>query len=51
MLTLAHRVGLARNTVQARLSRMEAVGALTSFDRRINAAALGYPLTAFIRRR
>ena len=48
VLTLADRVGLARNTVQARLSRMEAEGALISLDRRINAAALGYPLTAFI---
>lgn len=48
VLTLADRVGLARNTVQARLARMEAEGALTSFDRRISSAALGYPLTAFI---
>jgi DNA-binding Lrp family transcriptional regulator len=34
--------------VQARLAGLEARGAVTSFERRINPAALGYPLTAFV---
>jgi DNA-binding Lrp family transcriptional regulator len=46
VLALAERVGLSRNTVQARLARLEQ--ALGSFDRRIDPAALGYPLTAFV---
>lgn len=45
---LAERLGLSRNTVQARLARLEERGALDSFERRINPAALGYPLTAFV---
>jgi DNA-binding Lrp family transcriptional regulator len=45
---LAERLGLSRNTVQARMARLEESGAFLSFDRRINPAALGYPLTAFI---
>jgi DNA-binding Lrp family transcriptional regulator len=48
VLALAERVGLARNTVQARLARLEQGGALASFEQRIDPAALGYPLTAFI---
>ncbi|GAA4880202.1 Lrp/AsnC family transcriptional regulator [Saccharopolyspora cebuensis] len=43
---LAERVGLSRNTVQARLAKLEAV--LASFENRIDPAVLGYPLTAFI---
>lgn len=49
---LADATGIARNTAQtrlARLARLEAGGALGSFGRRVEpAAALGYPLTAFI---
>ncbi|MHA6793642.1 Lrp/AsnC family transcriptional regulator [Pseudonocardia bannensis] len=48
VLALAERVGLSRNTVQARLARLEERGALSSFERRIDPAALGYPLTAFV---
>lgn len=48
VLALAERVGLSRNTVQARLARLETRGGLHSFERRINPAALGYPLTAFV---
>ncbi|MCU1664320.1 MAG: transcriptional regulator, AsnC family [Pseudonocardia sp.] len=48
VLALAERLGLSRNTVQARLAGLEARGAVTSFERRINPAALGYPLTAFV---
>jgi DNA-binding Lrp family transcriptional regulator len=48
VLSLAERVGLSRNTVQARLARFEDRGALTTFEQRIDPAALGYPLTAFV---
>jgi DNA-binding Lrp family transcriptional regulator len=48
VLALAERLGLSRNTVQARLAGLEARGVLGSFERRIDPAALGYPLTAFV---
>ncbi|MEO8529546.1 MAG: Lrp/AsnC family transcriptional regulator [Pseudolysinimonas sp.] len=44
----AERLGLSRNTVQARVTQLEAEGAFLSFDRRIQTHGLGYPLTAFI---
>ena len=48
VLALAERVGLSRNTVQARLARLDRLGALETFERRVDPAALGYPLTAFV---
>lgn len=48
VLALAQRLGISRNTVQARLAGLEARGVLGSFERRIDPAALGYPLTAFV---
>ena len=48
VLALAERTGLSRNTVQARLGRLDGRGVLGSFERRIDPAALGYPLTAFV---
>ena len=45
---LAQKLGLSRNTVQARMARLEDSNTFLSFDRRINPVALGYPLTAFI---
>lgn len=45
---LADRLGLSRNTVQARMARLEASDALGSLERRIDPAVLGYPLTAFV---
>ena len=48
VVALAQRLALSRNTVQARLSRLEQTQTFLPFDRRINPAALGYPLTAFI---
>jgi DNA-binding Lrp family transcriptional regulator len=47
-LDLAQRLGLSRNTVQARLAGLESRGALRSSDTRVQPVALGYPLTAFI---
>jgi DNA-binding Lrp family transcriptional regulator len=48
VLALATTVGLSRNTVQARLARFDDRGTLSSFEQRVEPAALGYPLTAFI---
>jgi DNA-binding Lrp family transcriptional regulator len=45
---LAETVGLSRNTVQTRMNRMEEGGAVAGFERRVEPAALGYPLTAFV---
>lgn len=45
---LAEFLGLSRNTVQARLGKLEQRGALGSFERRIKPEALGYPLLAFV---
>jgi DNA-binding Lrp family transcriptional regulator len=48
LVALAERLGVSRNTVYARMSRLEASGAFLSFDRRIAPEALGYPVMAFI---
>ncbi|MFC5791341.1 Lrp/AsnC family transcriptional regulator [Agromyces tardus] len=48
VVALADRLGMSRNTVQARMSRLEASGAFLSFDRSIDPVPLGYPLEAFI---
>jgi DNA-binding Lrp family transcriptional regulator len=48
VVALANKLGLSRNTVQARMSGLEERGALLAFDRRINPESLGYRLTAFI---
>jgi DNA-binding Lrp family transcriptional regulator len=45
---LAQRLGLSRNTVQARLARLESGGMLGPVDRRVEHRTLGYPLTAFV---
>ncbi len=47
-LALSDETGLARNTVRARRARYAAESSLRSFDRRIDPAFLGYPLTAFL---
>ncbi|HET7723208.1 MAG TPA: Lrp/AsnC family transcriptional regulator, partial [Propionibacteriaceae bacterium] len=46
-LGLARSLGIARNTIHARLRRLAGT-ALRSFARRIDPAALGYPLVAFV---
>ena len=45
---LAERVGLSRNTVQARLGRWTADAVLSTFERTITPTFLGYPLRAFV---
>jgi DNA-binding Lrp family transcriptional regulator len=45
---LAATLGLARNTVQARLARWDQEKVLASIDRCVSPRDLGYPLKAFI---
>ncbi|WP_345351653.1 Lrp/AsnC family transcriptional regulator [Actinoallomurus liliacearum] len=47
-LALAKRLGIARNTLHARLQRLQAAGAVREFSRRVDPAALGYGLVAFV---
>lgn len=46
--SLAEATGAARNTIHARLARFDDEKVLRSFERRIDPAALGYSLTAFV---
>ena len=48
VMALSQRLGLARNTVQARLTRLETSGALAALDRRVRPEALGYRLGAYV---
>jgi DNA-binding Lrp family transcriptional regulator len=48
VMALSQRLGLARNTVQARLTRLEGNGALAPLDRRVRPEALGYRLGAYV---
>ena len=48
VMALSQRLGLARNTVQARLSRLESSGVLAPFERRVRPEALGYRLGAYV---
>lgn len=48
VVALAQKLGLSRNTVQARMAQLEKKSVFLSFERRINPVALGYPLMAFI---
>src|SRR3954451_1264531 len=48
VMALSQRLGLARNTVQARLARLETSGVLTTFERRVRPEALGYRLRAYV---
>ena len=47
VLGASRELGVARGTVQARLDRMQSRGVIRSFAPQIDAAALGYPVTAF----
>jgi DNA-binding Lrp family transcriptional regulator len=48
VMALSQRLGLARNTVQARLARLESSGVLAPFDARVRPEALGYRLGAYV---
>jgi DNA-binding Lrp family transcriptional regulator len=47
-LALARQLGIARNTLHARVSRLQATGAIREYSRRVDPAALGRGLVAFI---
>jgi len=47
-IALAEEMNVSRNTVQARLARLEQRSALLPFDRRIDPAFLGYPMQAVV---
>ena len=48
VVALAERLGLSRNTVQARMARLERAGVFLSYERAISSTALGFPIEAFI---
>lgn len=48
VVALAGQLGLSRNTVAARLARLEEGGLLDSFERRVRPRTLGYPLMAYV---
>jgi DNA-binding Lrp family transcriptional regulator len=48
VVALAEKLGLSRNTVQARMSRLERAGVFLSYERAISSAALGFPIEAFV---
>ncbi|WJL95483.1 Lrp/AsnC family transcriptional regulator [Microbacterium sp. ET2] len=48
VVALAERLGLSRNTVQARMSRLERTGVFLSYERAISPEALGFPIEAFL---
>ncbi|AZI58225.1 Lrp/AsnC family transcriptional regulator [Nakamurella antarctica] len=48
ILSLARTLGVARNTAHARLARLTESGAIKEFSRRLDPAALGYGLMAFV---
>lgn len=48
VVALAERLGLSRNTVQARMGRLERSGVFLSYERAFSSSALGFPIEAFI---
>jgi len=48
VVALAEKLGLSRNTVQARMARLERAGVFLSYERAISSAALGFPIEAFV---
>lgn len=48
VVALADRLGLSRNTVQARMAKLERGGAFLSYERALALAPLGYPIEAIV---
>jgi DNA-binding Lrp family transcriptional regulator len=48
VLEASRQLGVARGTIQARLARLERSGAVRGWGPDIDAAAIGYPVTAFV---
>lgn len=48
VVALAERLSLSRNTIQARMARLERTGVFESYERSYSTEVLGFPLQAFI---
>ena len=48
IVALAEKLGLSRNTIQARMARLEQTGVLLSYERSFSPDVLGFPLQAFV---
>lgn len=48
VVALAEKLGLSRNTVQARMARLDKSGVFLSYERAISTQSLGFPIEAFI---
>jgi len=48
VVALSERLGMSRNTVQARMAKLERSGVFTSFERAMVPGVLGYPIEAMI---
>lgn len=48
LLEISRQLGVARGTVQARLSKLEQRGVITGHGPEIEPAAMGYPILAFV---
>ena len=48
LLEVARRLGVARGTVQARLSKLESRGVITGHGPEVEPARMGYPIHAFV---
>lgn len=48
VLEASRRLKIARGTVQARLDKLSAAGVITGWGPDLSAAAMGYPVTAFL---
>jgi DNA-binding Lrp family transcriptional regulator len=48
VVALADRLGMSRNTVQARMGRLDRSGVFLSYERAISSSVLGFPIEAFV---
>lgn len=48
VVALSERLRLSRNTVQARMARLERSGVFLSYERAMSTSALGFPIEAFV---
>lgn len=48
IVSLAEALGLSRNTIQARMARLEQSGVFLSYERAFSPEVLGFPLQAFV---
>ncbi len=48
LLEISRRLGVARGTVQARLSKLESRGVITGYGPEVDPAAMGYGIQAFV---